>query len=85
MSLPLGVAIYIILWWLTFFTVLPLGAQSYHEADEQHVPGTDRGAPRVHDLRKKALIAAGIAALLWIGVYWAITNDVFHLFSDQPG
>lgn len=84
MSVPLAIAIYFILWWLTFFTVLPLGAQSTHEAGEAVVPGTDPGAPRIHNLGKKALMAAAIAAVLWVGVYWAVTNDVFHLFSARP-
>jgi predicted secreted protein len=81
MNPVLGVAIYIIIWWLTFFAVLPLGAQSYHEADEEAVAGTERGAPRAHDLGKKALITAGIAAVIWAGVYWAISVNVFQMFS----
>ena len=52
MSVPLAIAIYLILWWLTFFTVLPIGAQSTHEAGEAVVPGTEPGAPRVHNLGK---------------------------------
>jgi predicted secreted protein len=32
MNLLLGIAIYVIVWWLAFFTMLPIGAQSHHEA-----------------------------------------------------
>ena len=40
-------AIYFIVWWLVFFTVLPFGIRS----EEEHVDvvlGTDPGAPKVH-------------------------------------
>ena len=57
MSIPLAIAIYLILWWLSFFTMLPLGAQSHHEADEVVNPGIERGAPRAHNLGRKALYA----------------------------
>lgn len=83
MSLPLSVAIYIILWWLAFFLLLPLGAQSLHEAGEAGAPGVERGAPRAHKLGMKALWAAGLAAVLWLGVFWAISNDVFRMYGGR--
>lgn len=75
----LGFAIYIILWWLAFFIMLPMGAQSLHEADEAAAPGVERGAPRTPNLGMKALFAAGIAAFVWLGVAWAISIDLFNL------
>lgn len=79
MSLFLGVAIYLILWWLSFFALLPIGAQSHHEDDEDIVPGAERGAPKLHNLPRKALWAAGIAAVLWLGVFWAVKVDLFGM------
>ena len=79
MNFFLGAAIYIIVWWLVFFTVLPLGARSLHEAGEDVPRGSEPGSPRSHDLGKKALIAAAIAAVVWLGVAWAITNDVWNM------
>lgn len=79
MNLFLGIAIYIIVWWLAFFTMLPLGAQSAHEADEETVPGAERGAPKVHNLRLKALLAAGIAAIAWLAIAWAISVDLWNM------
>ncbi len=79
MNLFLGVAIYVILWWLAFFTMLPMGAQSLHEADEASVPGVERGAPKSHRLGLKAVIATGIAALVWLFVAWAISVDLMGM------
>lgn len=75
----LGAATYVILWWLAFFVMLPMGAQSLHEADEESVPGVERGAPKSHRLKFKALLATGIAAVLWLGVAWAVSVDLFHV------
>lgn len=79
MSLFLSIAIYVILWWLSFFVMLPMGAQSLHEADEQSVPGVERGAPKAHNLRNKAIWATGIAAVVWLGVAWAVSVDLMGL------
>lgn len=79
MNLFLGLAIYAILWWLAFFTMLPMGAQSLHEADEVSVPGVERGAPKSHRLGLKALLATAIAALVWLFVAWAISVDLMGM------
>lgn len=79
MSPLLGIAIYVITWWLSFFVMLPMGAQSHHEAGEVTIPGTERGAPKVHNIRKKALYAAGIAAVVWVGIAWAISVDLWNM------
>lgn len=80
MNIPLGIAIYILIWWLAFFVTLPIGAQSLHEAGETAEPGVERGAPRQHNIRKKAMIAAGIAAVLWPFVAYLVIVDVMRVF-----
>lgn len=79
MSLFLAIAIYVILWWLAFFVMLPLGARSPYEADEASVPGAERGAPKVANLLQKALWAASIAAVLWLFVAWAVSVDLIGM------
>ena len=79
MNFFLGLAIYVILWWLAFFAVLPIGVQSLHEAGEAAEPGIERGAPKLPRLRLKALLAAAIAAALWLFVAWAISVDLFAM------
>lgn len=79
MNLFLGIAIFVIVWWLAFFIMLPMGAQSLHEAGEEGAPGIERGAPKVHNLKLKALWATGIAAIAWLGIAWAISVDIFGM------
>jgi predicted secreted protein len=82
MNIFLGIAIYVILWWLSFFVMLPMGAQSLHEADEAAVPGVERGAPKSHHLKKKMLLAAIIAVPIWLFVAWAISVDLVGMRPD---
>jgi hypothetical protein len=34
----------------------------------------------LHRLALKAMLAGGIAAVLWLGVAWAISRDLFNVF-----
>lgn len=81
MNLFLAIAIYVILWWLVFFAMLPIGARSAHEAGERYVQGAEHGAPKVHNIRLKMLLATGIAAVLWLGVAWAVSVDLFRVYG----
>jgi predicted secreted protein len=56
---------YAVLWFLCLFCLLPVGLGAERDPDS--------GAPLSPQLGKKALIASGLAALLWIGFYAAIT------------
>jgi hypothetical protein len=43
------------------------------------VAGAERGAPRAHGLKFKIALATGIAAVLWLGVAWAVSVDLIGL------
>ncbi|MDX2238171.1 MAG: DUF1467 family protein [Hyphomonadaceae bacterium] len=75
----LGFGIYFLLWWMAFFVVLPIGARSAAETQTEIVPGAERGAPLQHHLGRKALWAAGLAAVCWAGVYVAVEADLFAI------
>ena len=75
MTLTGAIIIFVIIWWLCFFAVLPIGVRGQYE-DETTVEGTEEGAPVNPMLKKKALWAS-IGAL-------AITSlvGVSTLFFD---
>lgn len=59
---PAGaVVIFVMVWWCSFFAVLPIGVRSRWEADGDGVEGADPGAPSDPNLKKKALWATMIA------------------------
>ncbi|MDP3555048.1 DUF1467 family protein [Methylocystis sp.] len=65
-SLPLAAAIYLTIWWIVLFAVLPLGVRSSEEADEDLPEGADPGAPASPDLLKKAGITTVVSAVLFL-------------------
>lgn len=68
MSLIPWIAIYLVIWWLCLFVVLPFGVKSQHEADEI-APGTDAGAPVTPHLLRRAAATTLLAAIIFAGVY----------------
>ncbi len=68
--------IYILIWWVTLFAVLPLGVRGQVE-ENNVVPGSEPGAPVKSRILKKFLITT-IASIFIFGiVYFMIVNDVW--------
>ena len=63
-----AVAIFITIWWVTLFAVLPLGVRSVHESDDAPPAGTDPGAPVAPRLLMKAGLTTVISAILFIAL-----------------
>ena len=55
------VFLYLVIWWLTLFVVLPWGVQR----TEQSEAGHDPGAPTNPMLLKKAIITTVITTVIW--------------------
>ena len=77
MSWVSGIVVYVILWWIVLFMVLPFGVRRSEEVE----PGHEAGAPANPMLWRKALITTAIAAVLWGLAYWVIESD---LISFRP-
>lgn len=63
-STPLAIAIYLTIWWIVLFAILPFGVRSTHE--EADTPeGSDPGAPVAPKLLMKAAITTVVAAVVF--------------------
>ncbi len=69
MTLVTGIAVYIVVWWIVLFAVLPWGVRQSSEPE----PGHDPGAPANPQLWRKAIVTTVISLLLW-GVYFYVTQ-----------
>lgn len=69
-------AIYVVVWWITIFAILPIGVRSQDEAGEV-VPGSDPGAPALPRLALKALITTAVSAVILAVIY------AFHGYLDD--
>jgi predicted secreted protein len=66
-----GLMVYVILWWLIWFTLLPVGVRVPDKVEQGHADS----APANPRLWLKALAATLIAGLLWGAMYYAIQSD----------
>lgn len=73
----LNFAIFIIWWWMALLALLPIGVRRVGDGDV--ALGHDAGAPQHPLLLKKALWAAGAAAILWALTALFIWFDPFHI------
>lgn len=79
-----GVVLYVVLWFLALFIVLPIGIRPVADAD----PSSGwRGAPERPMLLKKAVGTTVLAAVLWGLVYLVATSDYLSFRSGilAPG
>jgi len=75
-SIGAWAAIYVVVWWITIFAILPIGVRSQHEAGDA-MPGTDPGAPVAPRLAMKAAVTSVVSAVVVAAIY------VLHLYLDQ--
>lgn len=78
MGITSGIVLYLVIWFMTFFVVLPINIQTQGDLG-RIVPGTQAGSPEHHHLRKKAIITTGIAFVLWAICAWVILSGAISI------
>ena len=82
--MPIGsiVAVFVVVWWLSFVAVLPIGARSQSDTGEI-AAGTDPGAPVAPRLLRKGLVASGLAIVLTLLLFWGLSNETLHHYWNR--
>ena len=65
--------VYLLIWWVTLFAVLPIGVRGQAEEGEV-VRGSEPGAPVDSQMKRKIQLTTIIATILWLiisGVIWS--------------
>ena len=68
-----GFLIYVIIWWIVVFKILPIGVRKPDKVEKGHADG----APQHPQILKKFIITSLIAFFLWSIVFYLIKNQVF--------
>lgn len=74
-------AIYIIVWWVVLFVVLPLGMNQGSQARPED--GGDWGAPQRPNLKRKFITTTWVSAIVWAVLILAIQFQIIPL-PDVP-
>jgi predicted secreted protein len=74
MTVFTGVILYLLIWWLALFCVLPIGTRP--EAQGKLEEGGWRGAPQKHLMGWKLLGTTALAGVIWVVVYLLIESEL---------
>ncbi|MGA8379855.1 MAG: DUF1467 family protein [Stellaceae bacterium] len=66
-----GAIVYVLVWWVTLFAVLPLWVTPAEPGD----PGHAAGAPQRPRLVLKAAITTVVAAAIWLAIYFVLRSS----------
>ena len=79
MGITGSIIVYVLIWWIIFFSVLPVGIQSNKEGFREKLEGNDPGAPKNPKIAKKFLITTIITTVIFIVIYYLVKIDLLNL------
>ena len=68
-----GFLIYVIIWWIVLFAILPFGIKKPDKVEKGHADG----APQNPLIFKKFIITSLTTFILWLIVFYIIKNQFF--------
>jgi predicted secreted protein len=83
MSLAFAAAIYLVIWWIVLFAMLPFGVRTSEEVGEKAAPGTAESAPHAPMLLAKIVATTVVSSIVFAGVYAIVVHHVITL-DDIP-
>ena len=79
MSITGSIIVYIMIWWIIFFSVLPIGIRSNKEVFKDKIGGVDPGAPKNPKIGKKFLITTLITTIIFLVIYYLVKFNLLNL------
>ena len=79
MGITGSIIVYVLIWWIIFFSVLPVGIHSKKEKFQEKIEGVDPGAPNNPKIARKFLITTIITSIIFIVIYYLVKLDLLNL------
>ena len=76
MNLTGSIIIYVLIWWIVFFSLLPVDVD---RSQKNSVEGVDPGAPENPKLIKKLIYTTLITSIIFIGIFLLVKYDYLNL------
>tara|TARA_E500000178_G_scaffold356457_1_gene434516 strand:+ start:2512 stop:2766 length:255 start_codon:yes stop_codon:yes gene_type:complete len=74
-----SIIVYVMIWWIIFFSVLPIGIQSNKEVFKEKIEGMDPGAPKNPKIAKKFFFTTLITTIIFLVIYYLVEFDLLNL------
>ena len=71
--------VYVCIWWIVFFSVLPIGIQSSGDKYKDNLKRNDPGAPKNPKIAKRFIITTIITTIIFLGIYYMVNNNYLNL------
>ena len=79
MGITGSIIVYVLIWWIIFFSVLPVGIQSNNEKFKERIEGVDPGAPNNPNIVRKFLITTIITSIIFIVICYLVEFDLLNI------
>ncbi len=79
MGITGSIIVYVLIWWIIFFSVLPVGIRSNKEPFRDKIEGIDPGAPKNPKILKKFCITTIITTIIFIVIYYLVKVNLINL------
>ena len=74
-----SIIVYVMIWWIIFFSVLPIGIQSNKEIYKEKIGGNDPGAPKNPRIVQRFLLTTLITSIIFAVIYYLVRIDLLNL------
>ena len=79
MGITGSLIVYVCIWWVVFFSLLPVGIVSEDKKFKEGLGGNDPGAPKNPKIVKKFVITTLTTTILFIAIYYMVSNNYLNL------
>ena len=79
MGITGSIIVYVLIWWMIFFSILPVGIKSKKEKYKERIEGIDPGAPNNPKIGKKFLITTIITSIIFVAIYYLVEFNLLNL------
>jgi len=76
MSITGSLIIFVLIWWIIFFSLLPIDVDRKHK---EIVEGADKGSPENPKIIKKIIYTTIITSIIFIGIFMFVKYDYLNL------
>ena len=76
MSITGSLIIFVLIWWIIFFLLLPIDVDRKHK---EMIEGVDKGSPENPKIIKKIIYTTIITSIIFIGIFMLVKYDYLNL------
>ena len=76
MSITGSLIIFVLIWWIIFFSLLPIDVDRKHK---EMIEGADKGSPENPKIIKKIIYTTTITSIIFVGIFILVKYDYLNL------